>query len=399
MNILIVSPAYAPFGGVGSARMISLSEYLVSNGDQVTVLCDAPSSWSAELLTRTVPKGVVVHHVDVRAENEMTLANTYNSKAYHEALRKLVSQIKPDICLCSIGPYYVMKFIWRLAEECGLRYVIDYRDYWFTAYRKGAGLLRNAIRLYTAARLFPKERKCLKHATAVVGVVEPFNGYLSRLHPIVKDKICCIRNGYDETAMAAAAPMEPCSGTPSLVLTGKFAIYNPAAAAALFEAVAMVNARGYGLKIVHIGPAEARAESLMRTCSNFDPDDFVTLGHKPYDECLSLIKGARVCLINYTDMRGLGTKIYDYIGANKPIIAFTPEDSEMARVLATFPHAYRCTSADDAVSALTDIIDNQITTLYDTDTGMEYSRGASNQRYRELLTRLCPELKGAGIQA
>lgn len=389
MKVLIVSPAYAPFGGVGSARMISLTEYLVQQGDSVTVLCNSPSCWPSDTLTQFIPKGVDIRHVDVLNENEVTLRATHNAQVYRDAMENLIRETLPDVCVCTIGPYYIMHFIWKLKVKYGLRYVIDYRDPWFTAHEKGAGFLRNAKKLYIAARLFQKERRCLVHAAASVSVVEPFRKHLARLHPAKQCEFHCIRNGYDEKALAKAHPTDPCPGKISIVLSGKFAKYNPPAAKALFDAVASINKNGYAVKIVHIGPHENNIEELMRCSVGFDPDDFVPLGHRPYAECLSLIKGARACLINYKDMMGLGTKVFDYIGANKPIIAFTPSGSEMAKLLATFPHAYRCSSADDAIRALTSIIAGGISTLYAGDMGKEYARSASNEKYRELLGRIC----------
>ena len=45
MKVLVIAPFYAPSSEVPSARMLSLTRYLIQQGHQVTVVC-----WSKEKL-------------------------------------------------------------------------------------------------------------------------------------------------------------------------------------------------------------------------------------------------------------------------------------------------------------------------------------------------------------
>ena len=58
MNILILSLAYAPYSGVGAARMTSLSRYLIEKGCNVTVICYDCNVFGDKEQQREIPKGI-----------------------------------------------------------------------------------------------------------------------------------------------------------------------------------------------------------------------------------------------------------------------------------------------------------------------------------------------------
>ena len=58
MNILILSLAYAPYSGVGAARMTSLSKYLIDKGYEVTVICYNSHIFGINEQKREIPEGV-----------------------------------------------------------------------------------------------------------------------------------------------------------------------------------------------------------------------------------------------------------------------------------------------------------------------------------------------------
>ena len=58
MNLLITSLAFAPFSGVGAARMTSLAEYLINHGHNVTVVSYDSKVFDEKQQKRKIPKGI-----------------------------------------------------------------------------------------------------------------------------------------------------------------------------------------------------------------------------------------------------------------------------------------------------------------------------------------------------
>ena len=78
MHILILSLAYAPFSGVGAARMTTLSQYLLEKGEKVTVICYDSRIFGAGEQLREVPAGVqriIVDKLPEKKENQNNLKN------------------------------------------------------------------------------------------------------------------------------------------------------------------------------------------------------------------------------------------------------------------------------------------------------------------------------------
>jgi hypothetical protein len=71
LKVLIISPAFAPFSGVGAVRMTSLAKYLVACGDSVTVMRYTPSIWGRDTLKTSQPEGI--EYIDVAPKSPVTM--------------------------------------------------------------------------------------------------------------------------------------------------------------------------------------------------------------------------------------------------------------------------------------------------------------------------------------
>lgn len=93
MNVLIVSPAFPPFSGVGGMRMGSLSKFLRDKGVNVRVLRNNPILWGKQNLKAEVPSGIKI--TDVNANKNFF----GNGILYFEEVKKVLENESVDLII------------------------------------------------------------------------------------------------------------------------------------------------------------------------------------------------------------------------------------------------------------------------------------------------------------
>jgi glycosyltransferase involved in cell wall biosynthesis len=144
-------------------------------------------------------------------------------------------------------------------------------------------------------------------------------------------KFIVIPNGYDPKDFDKIDPVRMEEFT--VVYAGKFktseSFRNPRL---FFEAIKILNKKGVKLQFVHVGAIESEIVDLAREVG---VDSFINyVGLKSYNESLSYMKGANLLVIigggQKTEQTG---KVFDYLGAKRPILALAPLDGGVATVL------------------------------------------------------------------
>ena len=124
MNVLIVSPSFAPYSGVGSIRMISFSKYLLQLGHKVIVIKNHPSSWPSDSLKSEIPEGITTFDIE----------ESYGFKAYqknyYNMICKIMKEYTIDISVYSCSPYYIAPVAAKIKREFGAKFIIEFRDLW-----------------------------------------------------------------------------------------------------------------------------------------------------------------------------------------------------------------------------------------------------------------------------
>lgn len=393
MKILILSPYFAPYGGVGSARMISLSQYLAVQGDEVTVLAFDKAGYAKTSLTAEVPDNVRVYYADMATSKKRC------NRRYREAAFALLARERFDICVCSVGPYDAMYFAPQIQRRYGVPYVIDYRDMWMDdenlSRQRGVWWKQKLLDLFNT----PVEWYTFKRASKVIPVTEGMVERLRRRYHLGADKFLTVFNGYDEKAFSAAGIQPRTDTAIRLCISGKCAYYNADAGKALLVAVKRLRNEGYAPLIEHMG-AEEKQMQRMAAETGLDENGYRYLGMLPYEKAVYNMMNADVLIQPYMQVCGLGTKVFDYIAADKPLVYIGTRPSELAEFIEKFSHGFTCDAdADQVYDVLKSIIDKGVSDLGCADTEA-YSRGVQNRKYREALMAItAPGLDGEGPEA
>lgn len=387
MSYLIVSPAYAPYSGVGSNRMMSFTQYLVEQGYEVIVLRNSPETWPEDSLKSTPPSGVIVRDVLVKGHFDDC------AELYYEAITKVYDDYHIDCAVYSCNPYYTIVAAAKLKLRNGTPFIIDFRDLWINDETFTRSVLKRIKKIIIRHRFKFKEWKCISKADHVVTVTPRELDALKKQYPKYSDKMSVIYNGYDEKRLSDTLDNEENDKIDTILkllddcysigFFGKFGYYDYEYMVELLNAVKEVNKKGICLKIVHIGDLDSKSEKAMADV-DFPNELYIRTGYLDYKTGVELLKHFTInCLIVHYK-RGLGTKLFDYIYVDKPVVYFAPPDSSIADVLNTCAHSYRCENHEDAQKAIQEVIQNKINTL-DCAEKEKYSRTIQNAQYEKLL--------------
>lgn len=363
-RVLVVSYYYPPYGSVGATRVSKMTRYLAEHGWEATVLTvahdDRPEEIDLEIPVerihrvrqafdvtalprwlmgrKTVEKQRFGSGRGWKADALWRVSLVYRNVAcfpdpqigwLHPAVRegrRILAEIQPDVILSSSFPNTSHLVARRLAIESGVPWVAEMRDLWTDNHN---------FQRFRPLRAIEQEleRRTIGKADAIVTVSDVWAELLR--HRFGKPTYV-VPNGFDPSDYSEQAP--PAAGLFTLVYTGMFynGKQNPDP---LLEAVAalsragVINPRTFRLQLVghYLGPVLARAE-----VAGVLP--FVTLDSPvPYRESLRRQRGATALLfLDWADPNESGwysAKIYEYLGARRPVLSIGPHHSVVARLL------------------------------------------------------------------
>lgn len=380
-NILIISPFFPPDKTVASLRMGSLSNYLSKKGYNVAILTNKRTQTTENI-------ELSFFYVDASDEKNISfkkqrLQTKKNKQNYEIAFRNVVSKFSPNIILISGSPFYNFDLA-KTAKEMNIPVILDFRDPWIFDFR-GIENILSTQKIYHRLHHFKDERNAIKNASAVVMVTEGWCNNYKKIYSPWKDKFYVIENGFDEEALSkipdkVTQPNE----TFTIGVFGKFAYYSKKYTLKLLTALSDIGTEN--VKILQIGDQESIVEKLMDE-KNLDHQFFSSTGFIDYTEGIRKLKQMDAFLIVDNRMNALGTKIYDYIYVNKPIIYIGPKKSQMAKLVGSFQHGYICETRTEIIDTINTLIQKKPECLQKEINLNQYSRRRQNEKYEELILK------------
>ncbi len=382
MNVLIVSPIFPPDKSVGAVRMASLVRYLLKT-ETVTVLTNKkekdPSFDKASYC-----------FVELLEEGSYFKRFKENQKRYCEVLKSLCTKTKFDIVLVSGGPFYTFE-IAKLAKELGIPCILDFRDPWFFDYRDFKSFFAPK-RFISRMWELPMERKTVKLANKIVTVTPNWVSTFKKLYPTHKNKFCLIENGYDDELLKNIDlnVTKTQKSKFTLAVFGKMFYYT--------EKYSKIFLSGMyefqnDVELVQIGNKESNADALLSEC-DISSEVLKATGFLNYDEGIRYLYRADAFVIIDVRKAAIGTKIYDYIYLNKPIIYVGPKNTVLAEMVSKFANGFVCSNSKEVSSAIKRIKFESISLLDVGDKSVAYARNEQNKKWKDLLKETINQTRG-----
>ncbi len=377
LNILMVSPSFPPDKTVACVRMNSLYNYLIKNNHSVYLITNTKSDNSL------LPENSYTVNVLEGGGLKKFSIFKRNQERYVEAFAKAASENKIDIAVVSGGPFYSFA-IAKQAKKLGIPCIIDFRDPW-TFDIRGIKDMLSPMRLATRLIQKPYEKQAVKAASAVVTVTPGWRDKFVSLYPAIKDKFNLIENGFDDALLSGITIPEKqeiskpfCFG-----VFGKLFYYTEEYSHILLSAM-----ESDGFNILQVGKREEITDSYLSSHS-LALDRVKDTGFLDYTGGIEALGAADAFLIVDVRKEALGTKAYDYIWYNRPIVYVGPQDAELARLIASFENGFVCSDKSEILDAVNTIKADKLLCLDKNLNPAGYGRSAQNKKWEALFKKLC----------
>ena len=375
-NILIVSPCFAPSTLVGAARMTSLADFLSQNGYNVSAVTLGKAYYPNDLWDRPVPSRV----------NRMEVSQKGNwTELMRQKVRTAFAEKHYDACILSVGPFETQIFIKKECKRYGIPLILDYRDAWlfYRPYYKGMSR-RNRMKAYIKdAAMLPVECRNVDYASRVVTVTDSIKSLLTNRYGSKKDKFITILNGHEDMSDYSSRETGKNTEEYRIGCIGKFIYYNKKIAMELLQAVSELRKNGYNVQVVHIGEKSDDATELVREMK-LDSACYEYAGKQNYQNAMKSLSKMQASVVIYNFPEGLGTKVFDYIGMNMPIIYAGLLPSELSQFVSQFKNVIIADNKETLAAGIKKFINEKVYTLENTPI-QTYSREYQNRKYQELI--------------
>lgn len=368
-KFLLITYHFPPSAASGAFRMLGLARHLPRHDWQPVVVAPQAVPWEPidEDLARQVPDSATVYHTPyptgllTRAARKLFGAEPVWLPRGLAAARRAFRETKPEVVITSGPPHWVHFIGLYLKRRHKIGWVADLRDPWVPRGEVGT--------VWIPPGLIDRHGEALmvKHADAIVANAPLALAALHHAFPHACDKITMVTNGFDPERFPTpvTADRHSLSKPVRVVHTGE--LYLGRDPRTFLDALqSLTREPAVGLRPIH-------AEFLGRnTGGKFDLDGeikrrqlegVVTVGGQvPYRQSLADMAGADVLLLLDGPGRKLGVpaKLYEYLGASRPILALTEPEGDSGWVLrqSGLPHRMIAPPSDAATirQALIDLV-------------------------------------------
>lgn len=320
-TVLMIATYFPPAGGVGVFRITKFVKYLKKmKYNPIVVTMDEKFITNKDNSFLNDIKDCKVYRLNFDAKTKI-------AKQFYYALKQEINEIiikeKPSVVFITGGPFYVLPIGRFLYDKYDLPYIIDLRDPW--AFQKNKNNFKSKLIKLKNILL---ERYTFKKASCILTVNETMENMYKNFYP--KYNFLTITNGYDEEDFLNIKPKQFNDFT--IVYTGKFDVSagfrDPSD---LFKVIKELNNEQIFINFVHVGEVEQKVVDLAKKYDVIENCQFV--GFKSYKESLQYCKGANIQIIlTGNESSEMTTKVFDYMGCEKPIIAITNKNNELYKI-------------------------------------------------------------------
>ena len=385
MKILIIAPYYAPNSEVASVRMISLSKQLVLHGYDVNVLCyskEVLMKWQDEKeLQSKIPEGVNVINYSINFSSIPLFADIFNGKKFLKTIKKIDLSYY-DVCFITCGPFYTLKAVKYIKKH--VKVLLDFRDLGALEIRprrrieKKDNIIKGLIKSLYINMSKSIERKAVSLADKVIVVSQIDYDIMQMSYKISSNKMVLASNGYDGDLLDSLT-FNPISKEKIYIgVFGKFMYYSQERAISILKAIDKHRKNGVDITLLHIG---RKWPWIMETIEKEKIDPLCYEGHgvMDYSNGMQLLSKCKFFAVEDTSPDDVGTKIYDYIYFNRPVIVSAPTDIPLSKMVSQFENGFVCSTELEVNRAIDYLLKNNPSTLDSKFNKINYSRRSQNE--------------------
>ena len=350
-TVLFVTYHFPPSAASGTHRLLGFAEHLPTLGWQVAVVSPSIIPWEAvdERLVSRIPAATNVSYVDYpTGRMYWPLRKIHGFAAWlPRVLRRmgrLMATISPDVVVTSGPPHCVHLVGLYLKRSSGVTWLADFRDPWVA----GNFTVQTDWWWNSSARV--GERWVFDRADAIIANAPNAQKIVATHYPQHADKIHCVTNGYDPTQFVGLVH----SPSKRFVVTHAGELYAGRDPRPFLDAVRLTLDENQGerdrLIIDFVGSASSGEFDLNAEIEKRGLAGTVhSIGTVPYRQSLERMARSDLLLLIDSPSRTVGVpaKLYEYIGAKRPILALASAESDVDWVLRQASRPYQLVGTQD----------------------------------------------------
>ncbi|WP_368652895.1 glycosyltransferase [Ornithinibacillus sp. 4-3] len=385
MNILIVAPYFPPQKTVAVVRIASLTRYLIKQGCQVTVLTNKYYEEKEETNDFVLEN---IKKIEVENTREKFFVR---KKIYEDKFIEVMDNNNFDCIFITGGPFYTFSLCKIAKKRYNTKCIVDFRDLWIFDMRSKKEFYK-PMNIMKKVIFYPIERNAIKYADVVLTVTEGWGRILKKVYFKYKDKVEIIFNGYDLEDISTK-PKEPRDDGRfniegfKIMTFGKLTYYSEYYSTIFLKALKRICNEYSHVRLIQIGTEEERTINIMKEVG-MHKEKYVNTGFCQYHQGIRILQNANVCVIIDIRNHAIGTKIYDYIYINKPIIYIGKKNTQLAKLVTSFESGFSCQTEEEVYKAITEIANNKIDYLTNKKNINKYSREYQNEKVFSVLKKL-----------
>ena len=372
-KILVITYYWPPSGGAGVQRSLKFVKYLPAFGIEPIVITVDPNQATYPILDETLLKEVKedVRVISTRSFEPLKIlsalkgketiphggfANNNKESITQKTLRfirgnfflpdarlgwvrfavkaasEIIEKEKVDTIFISSPPHSSQLIGMELKKKFKIHWIADMRDPWTDIYYYH-DLLHTQ---YAAKRDAVYERQVLENADAVISVSDPINKlFLAKSDKLKSEKFHVIPNGFDRDDFQLSNQMV--SKKFQLTYVGTMADnYRPLT---LFKAIKRLvdefSLDKDSIAITMVGSSETTLTSILQETELVKLTEFIA--HVDHSAAIEFMQKADVLLLIIPDVENnegiLTGKLFEYLGAGKPIIGLGPAKGKAASII------------------------------------------------------------------
>lgn len=398
LNIIIISYYAFPYTAISALRISHLANYLSEKGHSITFI-RADNKYYKNLIDYKLKLNEKIKqiHISIKPTTNPSLSRLRFTFEILKKIKKLITNNKFDFLFFCSDPFWYLPLgpIFKIFYK--IPYIIDFRDIMY----------RHPIfRLHKYKDFMNKiadkflEEIYIKYADLVIDVTEE-NTILHRkiYSKYPSEKFITIANGYD-SKLIGSININTVNETTSeenslknkiinqklkLAISGKFAFYNVEDVNIIIELEKMDINIAKNLEIIAIGKDNP---IFKEKAANAKYLTFTFYPQMSQIDAFNILNESDILLLNNSQKTALGTKIFDYIGLNKPIFAFVKQDYAIWKLLEKFENAFLIKSVYDLIKAINQVLlDNIIYLTKNLDLIAQYSRENQYEKLENILRK------------
>jgi glycosyltransferase involved in cell wall biosynthesis len=353
-KLLLVTYHFPPSAASGTFRMLGFVRHLPRFGWAPVVVAPPHSLWdpSDEGLGRQVPADVPVYRVPFPRGPAARVARRLVPNAMWlpralAACARAIQEHRPDVILTSSPPPCVHLVGRVVKRRYRLPWAADFRDPWIATTPRAAG------RTFWDRLEARSERALMRAADVVLANAPRACAALRAAFPAHAEKMRTLTNGFDPENFPAPNVRRPSDGPLTLLHAGE--VYAGRDPRPLLDALAALGSAGDAgrpVRLCFLGQVTVQRCDLGEEVRRRGLEGGVVVEpHAPYAGALARMAAADILLLLDSPGRRIGVpaKLYEHLGAGRPVLALAEPDGDTAWALRASGAVHRTVTPTDNV--------------------------------------------------